>query len=91
MIEQSCDTSREVIEITPGSEGISLYLISMFKQQNIRQLSLGKDIRIPSYSEDMVTFFKDKETDKIMKDYEYLLNDKQSILDNYVQYLKYYM
>ena len=59
----------------------------MFKQQNIRQLSLGKDIRIPLYSEDMVTFFKDKETDKIMKDYEYLLNDKQSILDNYVQYL----
>ena len=59
----------------------------MFKQKKIGQLSLGKDIRIPLDSEDMVTFFKDEETEKIMKDYEYLLNDKQSTLDNYVQYL----
>jgi hypothetical protein len=35
----------------------------------------------------MVTFFKDKETEKTIKDYEYLLNAKQSTLDNYVQYL----
>ena len=59
----------------------------MFKQKKIGQLSLGKDIRIPLDSEDMVTFFKDKETDKTIKDYEYLLNEKQSTLDNYVQYL----
>jgi hypothetical protein len=38
-------------------------------------------------SEDMVTFFKDKETKKTIKDYEYLLNEKQWTLDNYVQYL----
>jgi hypothetical protein len=45
-------------------------------------------IRIPPDSdEDMVTFFKDKETEKAIKDYEYLLNEKQSTLDNYVQYL----
>ena len=37
-------------------------LIKMFKQKKIGQLSLGKDIRIPLDSEDMVTFFKDKET-----------------------------
>jgi hypothetical protein len=34
----------------------------MFKQKKIGQLSLGKDISIPLDSEDMVTFFKDKET-----------------------------
>ena len=33
------------------------------------------------------TFFKGKETEKTIKDYEYLLNEKQSTLDNYVQYL----
>jgi len=31
-------------------------------------------------SEDMVTFFKDKDTEKTIKDYEYLLNEKQSHL-----------
>lgn len=62
-------------------------LIKMFKQKKIGQLSLGKDIRIPLDSEDMVTFFKDKESEKTIKDYEYLLNEKQSTLDNYVQYL----
>jgi hypothetical protein len=41
----------------------------------------------PLDNEDMVTFFKDKETEKTIKDYEYLLNEKQSTLDNYVQYL----
>ena len=59
----------------------------MFKQKKIGQLAVGKDIRIPLDSEDMVTFFKDKETEKTIKDYEYLLNEKQSTLDNYVQYL----
>jgi hypothetical protein len=58
----------------------------MFKQKKIGQLSTGKDIRIPLDSEDMVTFFKDKKTEKTIKDYEYMLN-KQSTLDNYVQYL----
>ena len=55
--------------------------------EKIGQLSSGKDIRIPVDSEDMVTFFKDKETEKTIKDYEYLLNEKQSTLNNYVQYL----
>jgi hypothetical protein len=59
----------------------------MFKQKKIGQLAVGKDIRIPLDSEDMVTFFKDKETEKTIKDYEYLLNEKQSTLDNYVKYL----
>jgi hypothetical protein len=35
----------------------------------------------------MVTFFKDKETEKTIKEYEYLLNEKQLTLNNYVQYL----
>jgi hypothetical protein len=80
---------KGVIGINPGSsEGdVIENLIKMFKQKEIGQLSLGKDIRIPLESEDMVTFFKDKETEKTIKDYEYLLNEKQSTLDNYVQYL----
>jgi hypothetical protein len=80
---------KGVIGINPGSsEGdVIENLIKMFKQKKIGQLSLGKDIRIPLESEDMVTFFKDKETEKTIKDYEYLLNEKQSTLDNYVQYL----
>ena len=60
----------------------------MFKHKKIGHLSLRKDIRIPLDSDDdMVTFFNDKETEKVIKDYEYLLNKKQSTLDNYVQYL----
>ena len=52
------------------------------------QLSIGvKDIRIPLDSQDMITFFNCKETEKTIKDYEYLLNEKQLILDNYIQYL----
>src|SRR5688572_27380745 len=79
---------KGVIRINAGSsEGdVIENLIKMFKQKKIGQLSLGKDIRIPLDSEDMVTFFKDKETEKTIKDYEYLLNEKQSTLDNYIQY-----
>ena len=62
-------------------------LIRMFKQKKIGQLSLNKAIRIPLDSEDMVTFFKDKERETTIKDYEHLLNEKQSTLDNYAQYL----
>ena len=35
----------------------------------------------------MVTFFKDKVTEKTIKDYQYLLKEKQSTLDNNVQYM----
>jgi hypothetical protein len=78
-----------VIGINPGSsEGdVIENLIRMFKQKKIGQLSSDKDIRLPLDSEDMVTFFKDKEAEKTIKDYEYLLNEKQSTLDNHVQYL----
>jgi hypothetical protein len=78
-----------VIGINPGSsEGdVIENLIRMFKLKKIGQLSSGKDIRLPLDSEDMVTFFKDKEAEKTIKDYEYLLNEKQSTLDNHVQYL----
>ena len=60
----------------------------MFKHKKIGQLSRRKDIRIPlDRDDDVVTFFNDKETEKVIKDYEYLLNKKQSTLDNYVRYL----
>lgn len=61
-------------------------MIKMLNKK-VEQLSIGQDIRIPLNSEDKVTFFKGKETEKTIKDYEYLLNEKQSTLDNYVQYL----
>ena len=35
----------------------------------------------------MVTFFNDKDAQKTIKEYEYLLNEKQSTLDNYIKYL----
>jgi hypothetical protein len=56
---------KDVIGINPGSSegGVIEILIKMFKQKKIGQLSLGKDIRIPLDTEDMVTFFKDKETE----------------------------
>ena len=63
----------------------------MFKQKKIGQLSLGKDIRIPLDSQDMVTFFKDKETEKTIKDYEYLLNEKQSYIGQLCSLSRYCM
>ena len=63
-------------------------LIKMFKQKRIGQLSKEKNIRIPLDSEWRHGYFlqgyRDRET---IEDYEYLLNEKQSTLDNYVQYL----
>ena len=35
----------------------------------------------------LVTFFNDRDYQKMIKEYEYLLNEKQSTLDNYVKYL----
>ena len=34
-----------------------------------------------------VTFFNDKDAQRTIKEYEYLLNKKQSSLDNFVKYL----
>ena len=61
-------------------------LVKMFKQKKIGQLVDGKNYRIPLDS-DLVTFFNDKDAQKAIKEYEYLLNEKQSTLDNYVKYL----
>ena len=61
--------------------------MKMFKQEKIGQLSKWKNNRIPLDSEDMVTFFKDKETEKTIKEYEYLLNEKRSTIENYIKYL----
>ena len=73
---------KGVIGIHPGSsEGdVIENLIKMFKQKKIGQLSSGKDIRISLDSKDMVTFFKDKETEKTIKDYEYLLMRNNPLL-----------
>ena len=58
----------------------------MFKQKKIGQLIEGKNYRIPLDS-DLVTFFNDKDAQRTIREYEYLLNEKQSTLDNYVKYL----
>jgi hypothetical protein len=34
-----------------------------------------------------LTFFNDNDAQKSIKEYEYLLNGKQSTLDNYIEYL----
>ena len=59
----------------------------MFKQKKIGQLIDGKNYKIPLDS-DLVTFFNDRDAQKTIKEYEYLLNGKQSTLDNYINYLE---
>ena len=58
----------------------------MFKQKKIGQLIDGKNYKIPLNS-DLVTFFNDKDAQKTIKEYAYLLNEKQSTLDNYIEYV----
>ena len=71
----------------PDGEVIEV-LINMFKQKKIGQLSDGKySLKTPLESDSLVTFFADKEAQQAIKEYEYLLNEKQSTLDNYVKYL----
>jgi hypothetical protein len=36
---------------------------------------MGKDVRIPLDIEDILNYFKDKKTEKTIKNYEYLLNE----------------
>ena len=57
----------------------------MFKQKKIGQLIDGKNYKIPLDS-NLVTFFNDKDAlNCTIKEYEYLLNEKQSTLDNYIK------
>ena len=58
----------------------------MFKQKKIGQLVDGNNYKIP-LDNDLVTFFYDKDVQRTIKEYEYLLNEKQSALDNYIKYL----
>ena len=76
---------RGMIGIHPASsEGdVVETLIKMFKQKKIGQLIDGKNYKIPLDS-DLVTFFNDKDAQKNIKEYEYLLNEKQSTLNNYI-------
>ena len=68
---------RGMIGIHPASsEGdVVETLIKMFKQKKIGQLIDGKNYKIPLDS-DLVTFFNDRDAQKTIKEYEYLLNEK---------------
>jgi hypothetical protein len=50
-------------------------LVKMFKQKKIGQLIEGKNYKVPLDS-DLVTFFNDKDAQRTIKEYEYLLNEK---------------
>jgi len=52
----------------------------MFKQKKIGQLIDGKNYKIPLDS-DLVTFFSDKDAQQTIKEYGYLLNEKQLTLE----------
>ena len=91
------ESTRHDLQFIKGIVGISpnvpdgdvvKTLVKMFKQKKIGQLvdGGGKNYKIPLDS-DLVTFFNDKDAQKTIKEYEYLLNEKQSTLDNYVKYL----
>jgi hypothetical protein len=79
---------KGIVGIHPcSSEGdVVETLVKMFKQKKIGQLIEGKNYKIPLDS-DIVTFFNDKDAQKTIKEYEYLLNEKQSTLNNYIKYL----
>jgi hypothetical protein len=62
-------------------------LISMFKQKKIGQLNSGKGFSMPIEADSVIDFLTNKETEQALKDYEYVLQEKQSSLDNYVEYL----
>jgi hypothetical protein len=61
-------------------------LVKMFNQKKIGQLIDGKNYKIPLGS-DSISFFNNNEVQKTIKEYEHLLNEKQSTLDNYIKYL----
>ena len=59
----------------------------MFKQKKIGQFLYCKHLKTPLESDIVVTFFAEKDAQKTTKEYEYLLNEKQSTLDHYIKYL----
>ena len=79
---------RGIVGIHPcSSDGdVVETLVRMFKQKKIGQLADGKNYKVPLDS-DLVTFFNDKDAQRTIKEYEYLLNEKQNTLDNYIKYL----
>ena len=79
---------RGIVGIHPcSSDGdVVETLVRMFKQKKIGQLVDGKNYKVPLDS-DLVTFFNENDAQRTIKEYEYLLNEKQSTLDNYIKYL----
>ena len=55
----------------------------MCKQKKIGQLLDGKYLRTFIESDIVVTFFAEKDAQKTTKEYEYLLNEKQSRYDHF--------
>jgi len=53
-------------------------LVKMFKQKKIGQLVDGKNYKIPLDS-DLVTFFNDRDAQKTIKKYEYLLKENNQL------------
>jgi hypothetical protein len=89
------DTVRHDLQFIKGIVGIASNvpdgdvvetLARMFKQKKIGQLVDGKNYKVP-LDNDLVTFFNDKDAQCTIKEYEYLLNEKQCTLDNYIKYL----
>ena len=73
--------------MTPDGEVVQ-YLIKMFEEKRIGMLASGKDFRVPLEKNETVDEFLDnKKTEQALKDYEYLLEDKQQTLDSYIRYL----
>lgn len=72
---------------TPDGEVINR-LITMFEEKKIGMLASGKDIRAPLEKDQSVDNFNEiKKVEQTLKDYEYLLEDRQQTLDSYIKYL----
>jgi hypothetical protein len=73
--------------MTPDGEVVQL-LIAMYLEKRIGMLSAGKGFKMPIEKDENVNQFLDnKKTEQALKDYEYLLEDKQQTLDSYIKYL----
>ena len=73
--------------MTPDGEVVQL-LIKMYHEKRIGMLAAGKGFNMPTEKDEGVDqFLENKKTEQTLKDYEYLLEDKQQTLDSYIKYL----
>ena len=73
--------------MTPDGEVIQL-LIQMYQEKRIGMLSAGKGFRMPIEKDESIDQFLDtKHIEQTLKDYEWGIQEKQILINNYIKYL----